>query len=223
MQDPITFVLMKNLFGLAVIAALTLLWGFLGHKLGFISGIPAPTSRSAIKDLSELNEISDRVSFSIRSSEDWIRTIEKGISSRENFFGVDTFLCCFEPASVDGSADFKTGNANQKLEGRHLAEFSRPNLEKNELKNGSLDSVAGQQPSKTGSSNREARAADLKTGSTDPKTVWPDPRKGEETKTGSLECFSKTKSKTFSMDCTSNLVYSVSLKNRSVERRTDDV
>ena len=35
-QDPITFVLFKNVFGFAILALLTVAWGFLGHALGFM-------------------------------------------------------------------------------------------------------------------------------------------------------------------------------------------
>jgi hypothetical protein len=153
-QDPIAFVLLQNSIVILIFATLSIVWGILGQQLGIIPGFGR--SRSAIKD-SELTDLSDRVSFSIQSSEDWIEKIQNGISTKKNLLGVDTFYCCFVPTKN------VTGLKDQKL-------------------NGATD--------------------------------------------GSLECHPKNKSplneeiseEKYSIGCSSKLVYSISLKNRSINR-----
>ena len=100
-KDPITFVLLKDIFFVGVITVLTLAWGFLGHTLGFISGFPVPGSRS----FDGPDTLSVPVTFRFENSDDWMEVIEAKMASNKDFVGVDRVVCCFDPSTDNGSTD----------------------------------------------------------------------------------------------------------------------
>ena len=119
-KDPITFVLLKDIFFVGVITVLTLAWGFLGHTLGFISGFPVPGSRS----FDGPETLSGPVTFRFENSDDWMEVIEAKMASNKDFVGVDRFVCCSDPSTDKGSTD--DGSTDDGL--THEAEPKARNL-----------------------------------------------------------------------------------------------
>ncbi len=100
-RNPVAFTLFKKMAIVAILALTFMIYGYVGHMLGFVKSSPTSEAKHSKTDRhdSNLNELTKNIFFAL-DSENWKDKLEKFVLKHGARGAATDFLCCFVPENI---------------------------------------------------------------------------------------------------------------------------